>query len=154
VRGGRVEQSRDHLDVPQPGPAGVEHLGGGGQPGRQLGAVNSDARADVFGGVHPAAGLEPLPAEQISQPGGGGLVAAVGERSAPLQRGDGGQGEPVQASGQAFAHVERRQQLGLGGGTGLRGRGQRVDRLDRRRCAVATGLSVTPSILLELMFEY
>jgi hypothetical protein len=52
-------------------------------------------------------------------------------RVAPPQGRDRGESEPLQLAGDAFADGERGRQLGLGGGAGLGGRGQRVDRLDQ-----------------------
>ena len=86
----------DHLDVPQPGPARREHLRGRGQPRRQHAAVEPGPRCDLLGGGHPAAGLEPLPAEQVAQRRGRRLVAVLGEHSTPVQRGHRIHRDPVQ----------------------------------------------------------
>ena len=66
---------------------------------------------------------------------------------------DGGQGEPVQPAGEALADGEHRQQLGVGGGAGLGGRGQHIGDLDQEAVRVGDR-AVRHSIdLLELMFE-
>nr|WP_246631743.1 hypothetical protein [Pseudonocardia nigra] len=79
--GGRCHECGDDLDVPQSDGACGEGGRGGGQPGRQGGAVEVGPCADLVGGGNPAAGFEPLPAQQVGQCGGGVLVAAVGERA-------------------------------------------------------------------------
>jgi hypothetical protein len=129
VRRRRVEQFRNHFDVPQPDLSGFEHGRCGGQAGWKWGAVEPDAGTDLLGGVDPAVGFGSFPTEQIGQGPGGGFVAAFGERPAAVQRRDGGEGEPVQPSGDALADGERGQQFGVGGTAGFRGCGQRADRL-------------------------
>jgi hypothetical protein len=57
---------------------------GGRQPGRQRGAVEPDPRADLLGGDHPSAGLEPLPAGEVAQRRDRRSVATLDERPAPL----------------------------------------------------------------------
>ena len=73
ARGGRAAQDpRDGLDMAQARSPGGERLGRGGKARGRRRAVEPDARAHLLGGGDPSAGLEPLPAQQISQPGGGG----------------------------------------------------------------------------------
>lgn len=150
-RGGSGEHLRDDLDMAQPGVAGVEHLGGGRQLWGQRAAVEADTGAHPGGGADPAAGFEPLPAQQIAERRCGGLVAAFGESAASLQVGDGGDGELVEAAGEPFAEGEDGDQLVVGGG-GPAGSAQLLDRLDEAVVRCGKGAGHAP-IVSEQVFE-
>ena len=81
------------------------------QPGGQRAAVQPDPCRHVFGDGDPATRLEAFPAQQVAQRTGGRLVAALGGRSTPLQRGHRVDRDPVQAPRRALAHGQKRHQL-------------------------------------------
>jgi hypothetical protein len=106
----------------------------------------------VFGGGDAAAGLEPLPPQQVGQRSGGGLVAPLGERPSPLQLGDRVDNDPVQPPRQALAQGQRRQVFGVSGRR-CGGRGQRVGGLGEEAVRAPDQACVHAPILLERIFE-
>ena len=141
----------DHLDMPQAGLAGGEHLTGGRQPRREHGAVHAGARTHLLRGHDAAAGLEPLPPHQVAQRRHRGPVTPLGEKPAPLQHRHRVHGHPVQPAAGALTHRDHRQQLRVG--TRADHPGQRVS--GRHQMAVRTlerGLGHAPS-LLERLFD-
>ena len=132
-----------------PGFPGGEHGGGGGEPGGVRGAVEADLVAHVLRGEDAAAGLEPFPAEQITQRAGGGAVAAFGEHAAALQVGDDVDDEAVEAAPGPFGGDEDGDQV-VGGRGRAGGSAQRADRLGE---VVVRADRVHHLIILEHMFE-
>jgi hypothetical protein len=89
----------------------------------------------------------------ITQRGGRGLLAALGKRAAPLQ------GPMVVRVSRSNRRMRPSQTVSTDSNSASvaapdsAAADSTSAASTRRRCASATGLSVTPSILLELMFE-
>ena len=101
----------DHLDVPQTRPPRREHLRRRRQPGRQHGSVQPRARRHLLGSRHPAAGLEPLPAQQIAQRLNRRPVAPLGEHPVAVQPGNRGHGDLIQLPRRRLTQRQNRHPL-------------------------------------------
>ena len=101
----------DHLDVPQPRAPRREHLRRRRQPGRHHGSVQPRARRDLLGSRHPAAGLEPLPAQQIAQRLNRRPVTPLGEHPVAVQPGNRGHGDLVQLPRRRLTQRQNRHPL-------------------------------------------
>ena len=101
----------DHLDMPQPRPPRREHLRRRRQPGRQHRPVQPGPRCDLLGRRHPAAGLEPLPPQQVAQRLHRRLVAPLGERPVAVQIGDRGHRDLIELSHRRLAQRQHRHPL-------------------------------------------
>ncbi len=153
VGGGGAEHPGDDLDMAQARLPGRERLGRGGQPGGKRSVVEPDTWADLLGGGDAAAGLEPLPAEQVVQRARDRLVAAFSERPAALQGGHRADREPVEPPARALAQRQDRQQLVVARARLARG-AQLVDRLGEVAVRDDERALQHSFIITEQMFEY